>query len=510
MDRATAYHDEVPYETDFLDSSLWAFEGFGLFALDLLGVSALVAGLAAAPTSPASLAVNIGPGRIYSVQNLIPAVWGQIGGTGGLPIDTNGDHNIVKQGIVRDTQALAITAPGTPGQSINYLVQIGFLEQDTSTTPRPFYNPADPTSPITNAISVSRINVCNVQLKAGIAATTGSQVTPAPDAGFVGMWVVTVAYGQTTIGVGDIGAYAGAPLVLTQPQILALINARFGPTNPPGIPDVTGLAAALAAITPGLAQGQIVGCGTSNTVGHTATQISVAVGTARDSTNAQDIVLASPITKDLTAVWAAGSGNGGRDSATAIPINSYYHVFLIWKSGPTVDVLFSQSATAPTLPGTYTKFRRIGGILTDGSGNIAQFVQTGRRFCLDACIIELAASTAQGTSAILRTLKGVPIGVKVRPIEIYQANGTVDANVYLEAYTDPDEGVPTLGGSAQFAQIRRGSFYQYPGTFGNYGYYLGSEVACSASGQLYTISNDAASVVALKTKGWIDDQGGFN
>ena len=38
-----------------------------------------------------------------------------------------------------------------------------------------------------------------VQVKAGAAATTGSQVTPTVDAGFTAMFVVTVAYGQTTI-----------------------------------------------------------------------------------------------------------------------------------------------------------------------------------------------------------------------------------------------------------------------------------------------------------------------
>ena len=38
-----------------------------------------------------------------------------------------------------------------------------------------------------------------VQVKAGASATTGSQVTPAPDSGYVGLYVITVANAQTTI-----------------------------------------------------------------------------------------------------------------------------------------------------------------------------------------------------------------------------------------------------------------------------------------------------------------------
>jgi hypothetical protein len=514
MDRETAYHLEVPAQSDFLLNERFAYEGLCLALMDILGQSTLVAGLACTPTSPASLAVNVGPGRIYVNQPLEPTAWGLFGGTGGLPVDTNPDHNLMKQGIVRDTQALAVTTPGSVGQSINYLVQIGFLEQDTATVSRSFYNVAAPGSPITNAVSPSRIDLCNVQIKAGLAATTGTQVTPAPDTGFVGMWVVNVAYGATTIIAGNITPYAGAPLVLTQPQILALIAANYGPANPPTIPNVTGLVAALAAITPGLAQAAIVGMGISNTISTPLTQITVAVGSCRDSTNTTDIVVAAPITKSISSVWAAGStGQGCRDNAGAYPINSYAHVFAIWNTtGPTIDILTSQSATAPTLPTGYTKFRRIGSILTDASGNVRQFVQVGRSFELVTRTVDFASGTNNGSGvSYLRQLFGVPIGVKVRPMLLLQSTGTVDGSNYFSGYYDPDKGTPAaFGGSTQWAQIRRGSFYQYPGTYGCYGYYLGSLEACSASGQIYTFSSDASDLIAIGCLGWIDDQGGYN
>lgn len=512
MDRVPAYAEQVPYALDFLNGQRGVYEGVGLLMRDILGTATLAAGLACVPTTPASLAVNVAPGRVYSLQHLEPTAWAQLAGSGGLAADTNADHDLVKQGVVRDTQALAITAPSNPGQSINYLIQVGFSEADAATEARSFYNPAAPDSPTTNNVSMKREDRAVVQAKAGVAAATGSQVTPAPDAGFVGVWVVTVAYGAADVQAGNITAYANAPLVLSQTQILALINACFSTAHPPAIADVTGLAAALAAITPGLAQGQIIGLGLSNTIANPNTQITVAVGTARDNQNTTDLVLAAAMTKSLTGVWAAGNNNGGRDSAVAIPVNSYYHAHLIWNpTGPTVDVLFSQSATAPTLPTGYTKFRRIGSFLTDAAGNIRQFVQIGRRFELVTRTVDFPSATANAGGPFLRQLIGVPRGVKVRPILLLQSNGTVDGNPYFSGCYDPDKGIPpAFGVSTQWAQIRRLSQYFYPGTWGNYGYEIFESEACSPSGQIYTYSNDGLDSISLGCLGWVDDLSGFN
>jgi len=52
-----------------------------------------------------------------------------------------------------------------------------------------------------------------LQAKAGVAATTGSQTTPAADSGYTGLYVVTVANGQTQITAGNISQVAGAPIM---------------------------------------------------------------------------------------------------------------------------------------------------------------------------------------------------------------------------------------------------------------------------------------------------------
>jgi hypothetical protein len=70
--------------------------------------------------------------------------------------------------------------------------------------------------------------------------------------------------------------------------------------------------------------------------------------------------------------------------------------------------------------------------------------------------------------------------------------------------------VPTLGGSTQFAQVYRLSQKLPSGANGCFGYYFGDTEPCSASGQVYTISADASDTIALKTKGWVDDLGGYN
>lgn len=50
-------------------------------------------------------------------------------------------------------------------------------------------------------------------MKAGVAATTGTQITPTPDTGCTGLYVITVAQGATTVTAGNIATYANAPFL---------------------------------------------------------------------------------------------------------------------------------------------------------------------------------------------------------------------------------------------------------------------------------------------------------
>nr|WP_318233135.1 tail fiber domain-containing protein [Cupriavidus sp. CV2] len=194
----------------------------GKLAAALFGTSTIVNGLSCVPTGPASMQVIINPGEIYSQANIEASVCGT------LPADTT--HQILKQGILLDaftTAAGALAAPGTAGQSINYLIQAQYADSDVSIDPTTgntpvvlqFYNASNPTQPWSGpggngqTSTTFRKGIVSLQVKAGIAATTGTQTTPAPDAGYTGLWVVTVANGQTTITSTSIAQAANAPIL---------------------------------------------------------------------------------------------------------------------------------------------------------------------------------------------------------------------------------------------------------------------------------------------------------
>lgn len=183
----------------------------GMLAQELFGTATIASGFACTPTTPAGLSVVVAAGRMYSLQEVDPLQYST------LPADTT--DLIVKQGIINVPTTLSCPAPSTAGQSVNYLIEAAFEEIDTNAIVLPYYNATNPAQPFSgpnnngNANYTTRQDTVQLQVKAGTPATTGSQTTPAPDTGFFGLAVVTVAYGQTTITSGNISAYAGAPLL---------------------------------------------------------------------------------------------------------------------------------------------------------------------------------------------------------------------------------------------------------------------------------------------------------
>lgn len=211
MYRPIIYTAEQVRSTDILFGFRHAMIGLSKLAAAILGTSTVVNGFACTPTSPNTLTVNVGAGEIYSMGPVDATAYGV------LAADT-GDQ-ILKQGIVFGISNLACPAPTTIGFSINYLIEAQFQENDTAGAVLPFYNSANPSQPFSGqnnsgaALPTQRQGVCLLQVKAGGAAATGVQVTPTPDAGFVGLWVVTVAYGQTGIAASNIAKYSGAPFL---------------------------------------------------------------------------------------------------------------------------------------------------------------------------------------------------------------------------------------------------------------------------------------------------------
>lgn len=207
VDRQFVYPTEEVQDVDILLTNKNAMVGLGYALQAILGSSTVVDGLACVPTTPASLGVNVGAGSIYSLAQIDPTAYGSVAA------DTV--NQIVKQGIVIGTTNFACPAPVTVGQSVVYLVQAAYQDVDGGATNEPFVSATDG-SVTYSTVNTVRKGVCVLNLKAGVAATTGTQVTPTPDVGFTSLYAITVANGQTTVTSGNIAQLATAPFLSTK------------------------------------------------------------------------------------------------------------------------------------------------------------------------------------------------------------------------------------------------------------------------------------------------------
>jgi hypothetical protein len=165
----------------------------------------------------------------------------------------------------------------------------------------------------------------------------------------------------------------------------------------------------------------------ANNAGDVTNDIDIAAGEAMDATSVRLLQLAA-FTKQSDVAWAVGTGNGGLD--TGAVGNSDYYMWLICRIDTfVVDVLFSLSSTAPTMPANYTLkrligwFKRVGGTIvlfhtyeTEGGGlemnwdaptldiNLANTLTTARR--TDAVKVPLNFSTLAIIHAVINDATG--------------------------------------------------------------------------------------------------------
>src|SRR5690348_3910292 len=211
MDRILVYPGGIPLDTDLLNTNRDSMIAVGYLAQAILGTDTVVDGLVCSPTTPASLSITIGPGSIIQLSVIDTVAYGS------LPADPAGP--LVKQGINLASTAFTLTAPTTSGEAINYLVQAALLEGDTNPVVLPYYNAANPAQPYSGpnnagvAQNTLRIQRVQLQLKAGASANVGFQVTPPVDNGWVGLYVITLTYGQTAITLPSINKLPTAPFL---------------------------------------------------------------------------------------------------------------------------------------------------------------------------------------------------------------------------------------------------------------------------------------------------------
>lgn len=253
-----------------------------------------------------------------------------------------------------------------------------------------------------------------------------------------------------------------------------------------------------------LPRSYLAGLGLANNGADATNDIDIAVGACRDSTNASDITLESALTKRLDAAWAVGTNAGGLDTGTIA--NTTYHVWAIKRSDTgVVDVLFSVSATAPTMPANYDYKRRIGSIMRESAAIVA-FNQVGDEFYRKSPLLDVSAS-GSGAAAVTRTL-GVPVGLRVKAVVnvgLYSGTSGRDS-VYLSdlsntdlAATDPNAAMAaplwSFGGAPTSSAFRYGTGM--------------IAVWTNTSAQIRSRQGvgGASDVLYISTLGWVDHRG---
>ncbi len=211
MDRQIVYPGSIPLDTDLLNAQRNTMVALGYLSQMILGTNTVADGLACTPTSPASMSVNIAAGSItqFGVIDTTP-----FGSLPALP-----SNPLVRLGINIGSTSFALAAPTASGQVINYLIEATLSETDGGATVLPYYNAANPAQPYSGpgndgaAQMTERIQSVQLSVKPGPAVAIGSPTLPAVDAGWVGLYVVSVAYAQQTITAANILTLPTAPFV---------------------------------------------------------------------------------------------------------------------------------------------------------------------------------------------------------------------------------------------------------------------------------------------------------
>ncbi len=426
MDRQLIYPGQVPLEVDLLKTNQNTMVGLAKLSEALMGTSGIARGFATSQTVVPSLAVLVGPGEVYSQENLESTAFSS------LPQDLT--HSIVKQGLLLDAVTLAITPPGTAGFSINYLVQVDYQDTDSGSTVLAYYNATNPSVAYSGpansgaAQPTLRKGQAIVSVKAGTAATTGTQTTPAPDAGKLGLYVVTVANGASTVVNANISLYTGYSATRkTYPNIqdeIATLVAAAGLTLDPNAANQVLLA--VRKLIGGTARVKGLLGGNNSGTPNTQFDFLAAAVDLRDPATGAIYSVQSPASKTCN-ILTAGPAANGRDQAGAFTASSWVHFYYIYN--PTtgaIDTIASASASAPAaLPAGYIAWAYIGALYLSAGSVLAQGSFRGTWF-------QYTTAPAALTSGGATSLTPVSVAAMVPPnalqFEIYSSNLALTSN----------------------------------------------------------------------------------
>jgi hypothetical protein len=247
-----------------------------------------------------------------------------------------------------------------------------------------------------------------------------------------------------------------------------------------------------------VSRGSIDGLILSNDGTDPAKDIGISAGDAADDGQAVTMVLSSALIKKLDAAWAVGTNQGALDGSESVggtpDASTWYHIWLIRRSDTgVVDILASESATAPTMPTNYDQKRRIGAVLFDATPDVLGFTQYGDKFYWDDRVRNVTG-TPGVTTAILFTASA-PLGVVTECLTssamvlaanvYYVINGPEEADAVADATNFDLRTTSTNGGPVQTNAAR----------------------FTDTSSQLRYRSSSTSAAIDILTLGWIDPRG---
>lgn len=230
--RPTIYDEEQGRTFDILWGWRDAMIALGQMEQDITGnTTGHMAGFAGSPTGPATLTINLAAGRIYQQSAVDTTAWGALAS----------DSDIIQQqGAAAAQQVTLSTAALSAGQSQWALIECQFAQVDEVAPGDPtggllfYFNSANPSQPFQGPgnsgqiQNTTRLGSVSIRVVLGAPATTGSEVPPQPDTGWLPMYLIDLTFGQTQITSGQI--------LIAGPS--AGLNV---PSNYPGAPFVAGL-----------------------------------------------------------------------------------------------------------------------------------------------------------------------------------------------------------------------------------------------------------------------------